>query len=397
MTNSERRKLIVLTCASMTQHGIILLLMGPVLPALIETFQISESAAGLMLGMGSLGFTLGPVAAGGLADRAGVKWVLLWGLVAEVVLLGLFGLAPSFLLALVLYLSLYFAAAFVETAVNVIPALIERRQAGSLMNLVHLFFSVGAFVAPFLAGLILKATGNWRPVFWLAALPTVLLLLATLRVTFPPRGTHAPVGEKPAVPVTALLRERPILLGALALFLYVGAEIGASNWIVLYLQRRLGFATLAATSGLSIMWIGLMVGRYLNSVLARYRSSRELVLWAGAGGLTTGLALLTARTPLMAYVWLGAIGLFMSGVYPNIMAELNGRDPARAGAVTGFLTVSAAAGAMIFQPLLGVVAQWLGLSLAIAIPGLLMGLLAVAYLGAVEVKPGEREAPVRHA
>ncbi len=381
----------------MTQHGIILLLMGLVLPALIETFQISESAAGLMLGMGSLGFTLGPMAAGGLADRAGVKWVLLWGLVAEIVLLSLFGFASSFLLALVLYLSLYFAAAFVETAVNVIPALIERRQAGSLMNLVHLFFSVGAFVAPFLAGLILKATGNWRPVFWLTALPTVLLLLVTLRVTFPPRGTHAPVGEKLAVPVTALLRERPILLGALALFLYVGAEIGASNWIVLYLQRRLGFATLAATSGLSIMWIGLMVGRYLNSVLARYRSSRELVLWAGAGGLITGLALLTARTPLMAYVWLGAIGLFMSGVYPHIMAELNGRDPARAGAVTGFLTVSAAAGAMIFQPLLGVVAQWLGLSLAIAIPGLLMGLLAVAYLGAVEVKPEEREALVRHA
>ncbi|MCS7220871.1 MAG: MFS transporter [Anaerolineae bacterium] len=371
----------------MTQHGIVLLLMGPVLPSVIEAFQISESAAGLMLGMGSLGFTLGPMAAGTIADRAGARWILLSGLAAEVILLGAFGFIPSFLLALFTYLALSFAAAFVETAVNVIPALIERQQAGSLMNRVHLFFSIGAFICPFLAGLILKATGDWRPVFWLTALPTALLLLLALRVTFPPLPVGSGALEKPVVPLATLLRDRSILLGALALFLYVGAEIGASNWIVLYLQRELGFATLVATSGLSILWIGIMVGRYLNSLLAKRHSSRELVLWAGIGGLATCLALLTARTPAAAYTWLGMIGLCMSGVYPNIMAELNGRDPARAGAVTGFLTVAAAAGAMIFQPLLGVVAQWLSLPAAIAIPGVLMGLLAVAYLGAYEPRP----------
>lgn len=382
MTPSERRKLIGLTCASMTQHGIVLLLMGPVLPAVIEAFQISESAAGLMLGMGSLGFTLGPIAAGTIADRAGTRWVLLLGLAAEIFLLVSFGFIPSFLLATLAYLVLYFAAAFVETAVNVIPALIERQQAGSLMNLVHLFFSVGAFVCPLLAGLILKATGDWRPVFWLTALPTALLLLLAWRVTFPPLPIGSSASEKPVAPIAALLRDRSILLGALALFLYVGAEIGASNWIVLYLQRELRFATLVATSGLSILWIGIMIGRYLNSLLARSRSSRELVLWAGIGGLVACLGLLTAHTPVTAYLWLGAVGLCMSGVYPNIMAELNGRDPTRAGAVTGLLTVAAATGAMIFQPLLGVVAQWLSLPMAIAIPGILMGLLAVVYQGA---------------
>jgi fucose permease len=368
----------------MAQHGIILLLMGPVLPAVIEAFQLNESAAGLMLGMGSLGFTLGPMAAGPIADRAGTRWVLLLGLATEVILLGSFGFIPSFLLALLAYWALYFAAAFVETAVNVIPALLERQRAGSLMNLVHLFFSIGAFVCPFLAGLILKATGDWRPVFWFAALPTGLLLLLALRVAFPPLPIDPGGREKPSVPIVVLLHDRSILLGALALFLYVGAEIGTSNWIVLYLQRELGFATLVATSGLSILWIGIMAGRYLNSLLAKSRSSRELVLWSGIGGLVTCLALLTARTPLIAYLWLGTIGLCMSGVYPNIMAELNGRDPTRAGMVTSFLTVAAAAGAMIFQPLLGVVAQWLSLPTAIAIPGILMGLLAVAYWSAVE-------------
>lgn len=397
MTIAQRRSLIALTCGSMTQHGIVLLLMGPVLPSLMQYFQIQESAAGLLLGMGSLGFTLGPIVAGALADRRGVRAVLLLGLGIEIILLALFGFVPSsgFLLALLLALLLQFAAAFVETAVNVIPALIERHQAGSLMNLVHMFFSIGAFLSPFLAGMILQATGNWRLVFWLTIVPTALLLVIGWEVPFPPRVQKAPDDHRPRIPLVALLRERSILLGALALFIYVGAEIGASNWIVLFLQRERSFSTLAATSGLSILWVGIMVGRYLNSVLAKYRSSRELVLWAGVGGLITGLGLLTASAPAIAYLWLGGLGLSMSGVYPNIMAELNGRDPARAGVVTGFLTVAAAAGSMISQPTLGVLAERFGLATAMIMPAILMGLLTVSYLGAVEAKPGRAPMPAK--
>ncbi len=390
MTHTEKRKLVGLTYAAMAQHGIALVLMGPVLPSIMETFKVHESAAGLMLGLGSLGFALGPMVAGTITDRSGVKRALLLGLWIEALMLGLLGFAPAFRWIIITNMLLHFFAAFVETSVNVMPTLIERRNAGSLMNIVHLFFSVGALVSPILAGVILKTTGSWRLVFWFVALPTVLLALIAWRTPFPDQHAGA-AKTKRLVPLGILLRDRSILLGALALFLYVGAEVGVSNWIVLYLKRRLGFATLASTSGLSVLWVGIMVGRYLNSRLARTRSSRELVLWAGVGGLFTGLGLLTARTPLMAYIWLGGIGLCMSGVFPNIMAELNGRDPARAGAVTGILTVGAAAGAMVSQPLLGVVAERMGLPVAMALPGIMMGLLTVAYLGAVDIKPGERE------
>ncbi|HEY66193.1 MAG TPA: MFS transporter [Caldilineae bacterium] len=393
MTQIAKRKLVALTCAAMTQHGIVLLLIGPILPSVMKAFRIQESAAGMMLGLGSLGFMLGPIVAGTIADRAGAKWILLFGLIGEVVLLSLFGFAPAFLWAVVINMLLHFAAAFVETAVNVIPTLVERRHTGSLMNLVHLFFGVGALASPFLAGLILKFTDNWRLVLWSAALPTLALALATWRLRFPSHREHMErEGRSSQITFPALLRNRAVLLGALALGLYVGAEVGLSNWIVLYLQRRLGLATLASTSGLSVLWIGIMAGRYLNSLLARSRSSRELVLWAGVGGLVSGLGLLTARSLWEAYVWLGIIGLFMSGVYPNIMADLNGRDPSRTGAVTGILTVGAAAGAMVSQPLLGVIAEWMGLSVAMAMPAVLMGLLTVAYLSAADVKPEARDA-----
>lgn len=387
MTQLDRRRLIGLTCACMTQHGLVLTLLGPVLPAVMETFHIEESAAGVMFGLGGLGFALGPMIAGTIADRVGAKWILLLGLTVEVLMLSSFGLVPSFLLVVAVNLILHAAGAFIETSVNILPVLIDRQRAGSLMNRIHLFFSVGAFIAPFAAGLILETTGNWRPVFWLSALPTALLVLFTMRVTFPLRVARDDPMDSPPIPIGKFLRQRSILLGALAIGLYVGAEVGVGGWIVLYLQRRLGFATLTATSGLSIMWMGLIVGRYLNSVLAEHYSSRVLVVGAGVGGLIAGLALLTARTPLMAYIWLGAIGLCMSGVFPNIMAELNAREPARAGAVSGFLAAAAAVGAMVMQPILGSIAQWLGLTVAIAMPAFLMGLTALAYLGVKDARP----------
>ena len=67
--------------------------------------------------------------------------------------------------------------------------------------------------------------------------------------------------------------------------------------------------------------------------------------------------------------------------------------------MTGVLAVGASAGAMIFQPLIGAIAKWAGLPAAMAMPAALMGLLAVAYLGAVggapaaeaQARPGQPE------
>jgi fucose permease len=167
------------------------------------------------------------------------------------------------------------------------------------------------------------------------------------------------------------------------MLLYVASELGASNWTNLYLQKSLGFSTLASTSGVSALWLGLLLGRLANSRLALVRASGELVLWSGIAGLVTGLLLLTARTPLVTYLWLFALGLCMSGVYPNIMAELNGRNRARTGLITGFIAQAAAFGTLAAQPILGVVAQQVSLPVAISLVGILMGAVALTtFLGA---------------
>ena len=78
----------------------------------------------------------------------------------------------------------------------------------------------------------------------------------------------------------------------------------------------------------------------------------------------------------------------MSGMYPNIMADVNSRYPIQMGLVTGFLAQAAALGTMLSQPVMGLIAERVGLTVALAIPALLLGLMTVVYLGVGPARSG---------
>ncbi len=378
----------------MAQHGIILLLVGPLVPDLMATFGIGESVTGLLLGMGSVGFVAGPLFAGALIDRINVRAALLVGLGIELVFLVLFGVAPLFIVAVAANLLLHLGASFVETSANVMPTLTRStKSAHSVMNLVHMFFSVGAFAGPFLIGLYLDATGAWRPIMFFTLVPTGALALWTFSARFPRaprpearRTDGLPTEDarpRPLAHVGEVLRMPHAVLGALTLLLYVGAEVGVSSWVVYYLQRRLSLSTVASTTGLSVLWIAIMAGRFANSVLGNRFSSTTLVTVSGlTGAVGVGLFLL-ADGIVGAYVFLVWVGLCFAGIFPNVMAELNNRVPEKTGTVTAVMAMGASSGAAIFQWFVGFLAETASIVVAFTVPAVLLLLLVATFHAAV--------------
>lgn len=391
---SRPRTVFTFNCAVMIQHGTILLIVGPIVPSLMNTFGVGEAATGLMLGLGSLGFLGGPLIAGAIIDRGSVSRALIIGFIIEIVFLLLFGLSYVFILAVVANIFLHLGAAFVEISGSYLPIVTPgKSKAHVRMNLIHAFFSVGAFIGPFLIGLYIGSTGEWRPVFFFALILPVLLLLWLIVIRIP-RSADAPSVDTSGATsaaetagrtdgkagLTTVLRSRWVVFGAISLLCYVGAEVGISSWIVYYLQQVMGLNTVQSSAGLSMLWIFIMIGRYLNSLLGGRVGAKSLVVISGIGGAIGVIIFLFVDGLAPAYILLSWIGLCLSGVFPNVMGELNNRDPKRAGMVTAVMTMGAALGAATFQWLVGLVADLANLKAALVIPAVLQALVVVSFL-----------------
>jgi len=397
----KKPALIATNSLLMLQHGFILLLLGPLVPEMMKSFGVGESTMGLVLSAGALGITVGPLISGMLIDRRGLKTTILLALGLETVLLVLFGFTSLLPLAALVNFFLMFSASGIETSVNVIPTLITEGSPGAVMNLVHFFFSVGAFIGPICIGIFLDRGGMWRTTFWAVAVPTLLLAAAVAVLRFPPRTSSLPQssprrsaaeghGPRPASSPAAsifagmwkVVKNPVVLLGGFTLFFYVGAEIGFSVWVVNYLEKLLEFPKIQASGGLSLLWIGIMAGRLGNSVLARKISAGALITASSVLGLVSGVIFIFLSRIIPVYISIFTIGLAMAGTYPNTMAAINRRFPGEAGFVTGVMTLGGGLGAMLFQWLMGMTAERVGLQLSMLIPPALMILSAAVFFAA---------------
>jgi len=116
-----------------------------------------------------------------------------------------------------------------------------------------------------------------------------------------------------------------------------------------------------------------------GTVTARLEVPGVVVVSAGIAAVgIAGLGL--AGSSLDAYIAVAIAGLGASSIFPDVMAYANGHYPRQVGAITGVLTMAAAMGSFLFQPLVGRVAESYGLSVSILGLAGCMALVAILYL-----------------
>src|SRR6202451_3980450 len=208
--------------------------------------------------------------------------------------------APSFNLFLGALIVLAAGITCLQVAANpYVTVLGKPETASSRLNLTQAFNSLGTFLAPFFGGLLIlsaapKAMDEIRAMapdvlqaYRLHEAATVktpyvglgiaLVLLATAIGSFKlPKIEHAQhkVGEK----VNDSIWKHPnLIFGAIAIFVYVGAEVSIGSFLVNYFtQPEIGGLTdKVAASFVAFYWGGAMVGRFLGSrILQQVRTRR---------------------------------------------------------------------------------------------------------------------------
>lgn len=186
------------------------------------------------------------------------------------------------------------------------------------------------------------------------------------------------------------LRSRWAVLGAIAIFLYVGSEVTIGSLLTNFLHQAdiLNVNIERAGKLVSFYWMGAMVGRFVGSVLLlRVPAARLLTLFTLIAAVLC-LTVTQSGGELAAYAAI-AVGLFNSVMFPVIFTLTLERSTASQAATSGLLCMAIIGGAIL--PLLGgLIADAANRSLAFLVP-------ACGYIGLFVFALAAARAPVASA
>jgi FHS family L-fucose permease-like MFS transporter len=170
-----------------------------------------------------------------------------------------------------------------------------------------------------------------------------------------------------------------LVLGALAIFLYVGGEVAIGSFMVNFLGEAqvAGLAEQEAGKYVSLYWGGAMLGRFVGAaVMQKLRPASVLMFNALAA---VGLVLTAIFASGSLAMWsLLAVGLCNSIMFPTIFSLALGGLGEHTGQGSGILCAAIVGGAIV--PLLqGMLADQIGLQHALLVPVLCY--LFIAYFG----------------
>jgi fucose permease len=369
-------------------YGAVVFLFGPSLTAMAETFGVPLGRTGLLFSLYSVGLIPAVVFSGFLSELVGRRPVLLASVLVMAAGCALFGAVPSigsspnFAIALGVMVVLGVGAGGIETLTNAVVADDNQPSPGFALNFTHAFFAIGAVLAPVAVGLLLNAQLPWQIAFYGAAGMLILVFLILLPQSMP--SAHGAGVSKGAA--SALLRSPVLWLMMLVLGMYVGAEIGLTAWISPLMEKTLGSARGLAASAVSVFWIFMIIGRFAAGALSVRVRPAPLIIAMGATSAVASLAAALAPTISTCLIGAAASGLFMAGIFAVVMTDAAHRFPRHTATAFGILIAGVGLGALVPPALMGYIAGFAGLRMAMLVPVALMALVAIVYAA---MKPPE--------
>jgi fucose permease len=359
-----------LGCAGLLLVGWSSLLVPSLIRSIESDFSQSDAGIGVFFFVNSVAYVAGSMMGGLLTEWFGRRVV--FPLAVILIAVGLSGMAtvPTWELFLAVGIPFGLGAGAIDGGSNGLVLDLYPTSRGRALNLLHLFFSLGALASPLVVGRLVEAGVAWQSVVLgtaLAAIPlAVLLAVADL-----PSGHHARSNGTDATRIGFAL---PLIALAVAIACYVASEVGVSNWLVRFLETA---SVGLATSALALFWGCLALGRLVS---ARLGDHFDHARFAATSSLVAAVALVAAAlVPSLpaSIVLFGVVGFAFGPIYPLIMAVAGDLFPERSAAISGFLAGCAVIGAILYPPVMGFISVGVGLGAA------MLGAAALALLCAI--------------
>lgn len=278
------------------------------------------------------------IPAGFILKKKGYKFSAL-----VAVAIGFIGVGISFLSGILESFAVYLLGAFVSgfsmcmlnTVVN--PLLNTLGGGGNKGNQLIQFGgscnSIAATIVPYFAGMMIgevtekTQVADVNPCLFtaLGIFALAFVIIAFSKIPEPELETkQAEEKETVGQNIKGALSHKNLLCGVIAIFLYVGIEVGIPNILNLFLTDTAGLAIAASVAGpfIGAYWFLMLCGRLIGGVVGGKVSSRTMLkTTAGAAALflILGIFLKSSVTIFGAAVPAGVIFIVLCGLCTSVM------------------------------------------------------------------------------
>ncbi len=348
----------------------------PLIPLISKSFDKGYDKIGLALLGGSIFSLIATFVTGKLCDKLNIKKIIITSIILLAVGFALFGFFPYYIAFIFVMIILKSGYGSIDSSVHVLASRIYPKNHSLAFIRLDIFWYIGALIGPLLISLSLLLNIDPRYAFFLfSALFFLLLILFKNVKNHSQEEEVCPLGKK------SFLSNQVIILCSVVLFFMTGSIIGISTWLTTYFtvfDVPVAFGSLI----LSGFWLFSLIGLVIINKIIK-RSNEITILFVGSFlAIIAIIALFLVGSVAIKIIIVGLLALFLSGSFSLAISISAYETKKQMGSAIGFNIAFALSGSILFQPLLGFFAEYLGEDSVIYLlaAGLFSGFICIIIL-----------------
>lgn len=350
---------VILISFSHLIHDIYSSFLAPLLPLLIEKLGFSYTRAGFLPAAQRLPSLLNPWL-GVIADRISLRYFIIFAPAVTATTMSLLGLAPSYLILVLLLLITGISVACYHVPSPVMIRQIAGNQVGKGMS----FYMLGGELARTLGPLIIvSAVSVWglEGTYWLI-LPGILASLF-LYIKFKDISLQRGIQPVPSSGLLQTVRELlPLFLGLTGITIFMGGLKGALvTFLPSYLTEK-GYSLAVAGISLAVLEAGGVVGVLMVGILSDKLGRKVILLLVGV--VVPVLMWIFLLDPgMLTLAVLAILGFFLLSTGPVLLAVVQDSNSDRPAYVNGIYMMLNFVINSVMIVFVGMLNDWLGLDM----------------------------------
>ena len=390
MVHSKKNSfLLVVTILLYVSFGLLTSVIGVIIDKFQVDYNVSLTIAALLPFSFFLSYGLTSIPFGMAMDKYSAKSILLLGTLLMAAGSFLFYMSNHYIIIILVIFLVGVGVTAIQVAGN--PFIRELDTPSRYTANLTIVIGIGALgyaFSPLLVPLMQANGFSWKTVYLLFGVINAVLLILLAFSKFP--EVRLKEEEKINFSKIGILLKNPVIITyGLGIFLYVGAEVGVSSYIITYMNTIHGvgytqsfwkegsfmFTVFPSKTALvvALFWLFQACGRLIISPMMKFISEKKIFIFHSLGTIIALIVALTGttNTALIAFT---LVGYFTCASFTSIFSAAINSFKENHGTISGILGTAIAGGAFVSW-LVGFTGQHLNMKW-----GMSINLLAFIYI-----------------